>query len=174
MLRIPLSTINSLGFDFGGAVDQYINKLNEHREQTGIAAPAARHPLVERSVARVQYGIDDGKPDDFVRAFEIVDDTPTLEARKAVLANDVAMLALAAAHKVIPPLKVASWNFEVADAQAVKPSARTKAHIETIAQHDARQKRIEGINRHLAKLHSEIHDLTDETFHEWSPVPFPT
>jgi len=174
MLELTKSQIDALPFEFGGAVDKFIHDLEEHRKTTGEAAPIAPHPLVEAAVARVQYPVKAGKPDDFVRNFTILDDTLSLDDRKVMLANSLTQKANAAAKVVMPPLKQRLWEFEYLDASAIDPKKRNAGQKAVIAAHDVRIAKVQAIHRHLAKLHSEIHDLTDATIDGYKAAPFPT
>jgi hypothetical protein len=72
-LKLKKSQVDALPFDFEQAVRDFIAAKEAHRF-TGDAAPSA-DALVEAAVRRVQYPIEDEKPDDFVADYEIEDDT---------------------------------------------------------------------------------------------------
>lgn len=179
-LKIPLSTIRALPFDFGGEVDAYIKRLTEHRHTVGEAAPTAPHTLVEAAVARHQHPIEAKKPDDFLAHFEVVDDTPppppppTLDEKKQMLVREVNAEAEKARATIIPMLKAAHWENQYRDAMAVEQKKQTAAQKAIVSQHDMRLKKIDAINRHVAKQYSDIHDLTESTIADWKLEAFPT
>lgn len=70
----------SLGVDFLAALEQHRQAKLAHRfdkphQKTGVgsAAPMPIHPIMDNLLLRVRQG--DDKPDDFVPAFEIIDDS---------------------------------------------------------------------------------------------------
>lgn len=175
MMEILLSRIKALPFDFEGAVDAHIAALEAHRFTEGEAAPAPPHPLVEAAIGRKQYPVEDRRPDDFVRAYEVIDDTPpppTLEERKQALANEAMQGAAKARAVITPPLKANHWSHQLADALAVDEKKRTPEQHAAVLEHGERQKRLDAVHRHLAKLCSDIHDLDETTIETWKPDPF--
>lgn len=174
MIKIPLSRVKALPFDFDAAVRSYVDALNAHRYAVDEPAPATPHSLVGAVVSRVQHPIEDGKPDDFVAAYEIIDDTPPLETRKGALAHEVTVRAQAAMDAITPPLKKGLWSHLYADAASVPEEKRTAVHTAIVSQHLDRNKREQAVLRHLAEMHSQIHDLTESDIESWVPAPFPT
>lgn len=172
-LKINLSDVKALSFSFDGAVDAHINAMKAHQTTIGEAAPAA-HPLVEQAIRRVQYPIEARKPDDFVKDFQVIDDSPSLEERKTALAQAVHMRATTAIQTIMPPLKQRLREMQYHDALAVKIEDRSSAQKATIAEHQSRTSKISAVMRHLAQQESDIHDLTEDTIDDWKPAPFPT
>lgn len=171
-----LSHIKALPFDFESAVSAHIKALEAHRFTENEPAPAAPHPLVELAVARVQYPIEAGIPDTFVPAYRIVDDTPpppTLEERKEAMAAQLAAQAKSVIDGIVPPLKRRLWDFQYSEAATTTAALRTPDQKAFIVNHDARNERVYAVNRHLAQLHSDVHDLTETTIDRWTPAPFP-
>ncbi len=70
---------------FAAEVEDYRQRLLAHRFTVDVPAPMAASAMVEECIKRVQYPIEDQKPDDFVADYEIVDDLPSLDTRKAEL-----------------------------------------------------------------------------------------
>lgn len=173
MIDIPLSTINALPFDFDTSVGAYIKSLRDHQDTEGQPAPSA-HPLVVAAVERQQHPIEAGKPDDFVRAYRVIDDSPTLEQRKLALANEVTTEGDRRIMEVVPPLKSALWAMEHGEAAAVKVADRKPEHKAAISRFEQKSAKVQAIRRHVAQMHSDIHDLTAETIDGWKAAPFPT
>ena len=113
-IKLALSQVRALPFDFEAAVASHIKAKMEHRfAAIGESAPAAPHAWVGHAVKRVIVGED--KPDDFVPDFEIIDDTPpplTLDQKKQILSHQVMTARAEAAHKIVPLLKSRIWNIE--------------------------------------------------------------
>lgn len=174
MLELKLSQIKALPFDFEAAVAGYVAALEHHRYTENEPAPVVPHPLVEAAVTRKQYPVFTEKPDDFVKNYTVIDDTPSLEERKEILAHEAARLAGEAMKIITPPLKQNMWHYQFADIMRVIEEDRTPEQVAFLAEHDARELRKVAVHRHLAKLHSDIHDLTAETIDAWQPAPFPT
>jgi hypothetical protein len=199
-LKIALSFVKSLPFDFENEVASFVKAKQDHRSTTGEAAPSAPHRLVEDAVRRVPGSIAEQKPDDFVADYEIVDDTPppaappTLDQRKLTMAAELGVQANAAIAAIIPPLKQRLWDREharvLADMGKVKPQEnetveawRTRAievvkknspadHV-SFTEHEDRKKKVDAIIHHVAVCESQIHDLTEVDLDNWKPKPFP-
>lgn len=195
-LKIPLSHIKQLPFDFDAAVETYIKARKDHLSTTGQPAPMSPHALVEAAVRRVPGSIEEKRPDDFVADYEAIDDTPpepakpTLDQRKMVMAAQLGIAANEAIAKIIPPLKHRLWDRDHArvlgDMGKVKINEneamdawRARA-IETIRRnapadhasfvaHEDRKKKIEAIIHQVAMAESAIHDLSEEQLANWQP-----
>jgi hypothetical protein len=178
-MDINLSTIKALPFDFETEVKNFIQAKKDHQNTKDVMAPA-HHPLVEMAVRRVSNGVNER--DDFVADYTIVDDTPpppTLDEKKAMLADEVMRNANVLASQIIPPLKRKLFDFQISDAYAAisrakasgqEPSDADKA---TIAEHETRTAKIDAVYRHVAALESQIHDLTEDQIDVWQGAPFP-
>ncbi len=173
MLEIPLSQVKAMSIDFEAAVAAHIKALEEHRFTEGEPAPAVPHALVEAAVERKQYPVEDGRPDDFVPAYRIIDDSPTLEGRKVMLANEATAAASAAFSTITPPLKANHWHYQLTDVLGTEERRRTAEQNSFVMEHEAREKRKIAVHRHLSQLHSDIHDLNETTIDRWTPAPFP-
>lgn len=57
-LKIKLSHVKALPFNFDEAVTDYMGALVAHQKTVGEAAPVAPHVLVEHAVRRVQYPVE--------------------------------------------------------------------------------------------------------------------
>lgn len=113
-IRLVLSQVRALPFDFEAGVAAHIKAKMDHRFAViGEPAPAAAHPWIEHAVKRVNMG--EGQPDDFVPDYEIIDDTPpplTLDQKKQVLSHQVMMARAEVAHKIVPQLKARIWSIK--------------------------------------------------------------
>lgn len=122
--------------------------------------------------------VSSDQPDSFVANYKIVDDLPpppTLDERKAKLADDLTHQAQKIIDTLVPPLKRGFWDIQYSEAVTVDPpTLRTADQKATVERHEARNTKVRAVYRHLAQMHSAIHDLTDETFDGWSPSPWPT
>lgn len=176
MLEILLSQVKALPLDFEAAVAAHIKALEEHRFTEGEPAPAVPHLLVEAAIARKQYPIEAGRPDDFVPAYRIIDDTPpppTLEERKAALVHEALVMMHKALNDITPPLKAGLWSYQLADISKTDERQRTAEQNAFMMDHEVRQQKTEAAHRHLTQLHSDIDDLTETTIDRWTPAPFP-
>lgn len=177
-LKIALSQVKALPFDFEAGVQTYIAALVAHQSTVGEAAPTAPHSLVEHAVKRVQYGADSGRPDTFEADFEIEDDTPppppppTLDERKAQLAAEANTAAAAAVSQFYPPLRRRLVNMEANAARAVEEDKRTGEQKAAIARSDEINEKHAAIEWKLARAEAEIHDLTEETIDGWKVPDF--
>jgi hypothetical protein len=199
-MKIALSQVKALPFDFEAAVTAFIKAKKDHRSTEGVPAPSAPHPYIEAAVVRVPGSIEEHRADDFVADYEIIDDTPpavpppTLEQRKMALAVQVGVLANEAIAKVIPPLKQRLWDREHArvlgDIGKIKIQENEPMDVwrgralSTIKQtapadhasftaHEDRKRKVDAIIHQVALGESAIHDLTEETIEAWQPAPFP-
>jgi hypothetical protein len=172
-LQIALSHVKALPFDFEKEVAAFIKAKKDHQKTKGEAAPSPPHALVEAAVRRVPGSIEPPVADDFVADYAIIDDTPTLDQRKAAKAAEMAALAQAAIARFSPPLKRRLMDMDYRRALAVEEDKRSNSDKATIAAALDRGARTEAISYHLATLEAQIHDLTDVTIDDWSPAAFP-
>lgn len=159
-LQIAKSVIGDM--DYPAAVEAYRQALLAHRF-TGNAAPTA-HPLVEQAVRRIQYAIEDGKPDDFIADYEIVDDTPPPPGdveRKAVLVSKIMEAQRLAVDAVMPAGKLRLLTLQANDAKIL------------VSQFEAVQQKLAAIEYHGATLEAAIDDLTADQYDTWQMKPFP-
>lgn len=174
-LKVALSQVKALPFDFETEVKTYIAALVAHQSTIGEPAPSAPHSLVEHAVKRVQYGVDDGKPDTFVADYEIEDDTPpppTLDERKVRLAAEASTAAEGAVSQFYPPLRRRLVNMEANAARAVEEKKRTEDQKAAVVRVDSINEKYAAIQWKLARAEAEIHDLTEETIDSWKVPDF--
>jgi hypothetical protein len=175
-LKIQLSHIKALPFDFETAVADFIAAKKRHQTTEGEPAPSAPHQMVEAAVKRIPGSIDPPRADEFVADYEIVDDTPpppSLEARKSALAMQAQTAAQGAINKLRPPLKSRLLAIEFSRAMAIEEAKRAPSERATIAGYLDGNVRVEAITYHLAKIEASIHDLTDATIDDFDAPPFP-
>ncbi|MGM4992699.1 hypothetical protein [Tardiphaga sp. 841_E9_N1_2] len=174
--QISKSQVDGLPYNFTDEVEKYQQAMLAHRF-SGDAAPVAPG-IIEAAVRRVQHPIEDGKPDDFVIDFEIVDDTPpepvlTSADRRTKLMFQVQAAQADAAAKVISPARARLLSMDVSRIYTKAVEARTPADDAVMAQHAAVQARLNALTYHTATLEVEIEDLADDKLDSWQMTPFP-
>jgi hypothetical protein len=175
--QINKSEADALPFDFAEAVEAHRLALIEHR-QTGNATPTA-DPRVEAAVRRIIVPLEEGRPDDFVADFEIIDDTPpppeppTPADRRAQLLNKVQVAQAEAAAKVISPARARLLSMDVSRVYTKPADGRTPADDAIFAQHAAIQARLNALTYHTATLEVEIEELADDQLESWQMPAFP-
>jgi hypothetical protein len=149
------------GVNFAEVVEEHRQALLAHRF-TGDAAPAA-HSLIASAVRRVNQG--DGKPDDFVADFEVIDDTPPPPSDadlKAALLAKVRTAEAAAAMAVIGNGKLRLLMLEVQTIAAKPEGDATPEDREKLALLQSVMDRRAAIDRHGATLEAAIDDLAPD------------
>ncbi|WP_457488948.1 hypothetical protein [Tardiphaga sp. P5_C10] len=175
--KINKSEVDALPFAFAEAVEAHRLALIEHR-QTGNATPT-HDPRVEAAVRRVIVPLEEGRPDDFVTDYEIIDDTPpppappTPAERRAQLLSSVQKSQAEAAAKVVSPARARLLSMDVSRVYAKPVESRTPADDAIMAQHAAIQARFNALTYHTAKLEVEIEDLADDQLDSWQMTDFP-
>lgn len=160
-LRIPKSQLATLGYDFAAAVVEHKAALDAHRF-SGDARPRALQ-LVEDAIRREQYPVEEGKPDDFVIDYEIVDDTPpppTLAERKAKARADLLKEEQVAIDALIAPEKVRLAQMQYQRALAVVEAVRSDADKKLIEDWEVLMKRVDDIRFAYAQREASIADMT--------------
>lgn len=171
-LKVKLSDIEALGFDFAAAIKEHIKALQAHQMEVDTAAPTA-HPLVERAIFRARAP---GQPDTFVPNYEVIDDTPpkpTLEERKDQLERSVHDGSHAAIRNLMPARKYLLLNVVAQQAYGVEPAARTPQQKIAIVAKEQYDAAVAAVHRHVAGQLFDIEDLTEETVDGWLMTPFP-
>jgi hypothetical protein len=161
-LKLKKSQVDALPFDFEQAVRDFIAAKEAHRF-TGDAAPSA-DVLVERAVRRVQYPIEDEKPDDFVANYEIEDDAPpppTLAERKQAMIMESRLAEQAAIETLIPAGKRRLMDMDYRRALAVPEDQRSPAQQRVISDRAALDAQIEAISYAAAQREAEIEDIAE-------------
>jgi hypothetical protein len=169
-LKLTKSQVDSLPFDFEQAVRDFIAAKEAHRF-TGDTAPTA-DPLVEAAVARIQYPIDAGKPDDFVADYEIEVDTPppepepepaplTLEQRKQTLVAESRQAEQAAIAALMPEGKRRLLGMDYQMAMAVPEADRSPDQLSAIARYEALAAQDRDIRYAAARREAEIDDIAE-------------
>lgn len=177
--QILLSLIQALGYTpetFSAAVEDYRQARVAHSKTIGMPAPTPKIPGLEICIVRTPANADE--EESFASAYEIVDDLPpppkppTLDEKKMTHASAAHALFQKAINDAIPPLKRRLWAMTYQDIMQKPEADRTDADKVAQRQHEARAKYERDAQRHLARLESEIHDLTDDTVDGWKPEPF--
>lgn len=178
--QIPLSQIADADA-FRKRVTAFRQAKIEHQRTIDVPAPQEHH-LVEAVVRRVPHphggpgGGGEGAtaPDDYViDDYEIVDDRPSLRARKDALIHQVAEAERALMIAAMAPGKRRLAGLRVQDIYQKPQAERSDADRQFLAETQARLNREAAIGRHAAELQAAIEDLTEETIGAWQPVPFP-
>lgn len=184
--RIPLTALKGLPFDFEQAVKDFVQAKKDHLLTEGVPAPAAPHHMVEAAVRRIPGSVTfvKGVPvpgsqqmDDFVADYQIVDDTPpapTLEERKSVVAAKINSEATGLRNQINPPLKVKLLSIQYHEALDAELAGKaTTSDHEVLQAWEDRQQKLKAIDRHVAKLESQLHDLPADMVDLWKWAPFP-
>lgn len=172
--QIAKSVVDRLPYNFADEVEKHRQALLAHRF-TGDAAPTAP-AIIERAVTRVQQ---EDLPDDFVVAFEVIDDTPpppvppTPAELRSRLIGTVRTLEMEASAKVIGPGKARLLNMEVAPIYAKTKTKRTEADKAKLAEMEDVQRRLRAVQLHAAQVEAQIDDLPDDQIEGWQVPAFP-
>jgi hypothetical protein len=163
-LTLLKSQIDALPYNFDEEVGKFIAAKEAHRFEGGHAP--SLHSLVESAVKRVQYPIEAKKPDDFVRDYEIIDDTPpprikTVDEKRQDALNASRQQENAEIEAISPVFgrRLAELRFQ--DANITPPDERTPEQIETIAAFTDLQKKIRAIQMAGAVREAAIADMTE-------------
>jgi hypothetical protein len=166
--QIPLSQIDNAE-EFRKRVAAFRQAKLDHHATIGEPAPR-EHELVEAAVRRVPRG---DAADDYAIDYEIVDDRPSLRARKDALIHEVSRQEHALLVASMPPGKRRLDGLHADDLLRKPQAERSAAERKFLGDRDARHAREEAIARHAAQLMSDIEDLTEQTIGAWKPAPFP-
>lgn len=107
-------------------------------------------------------------------AYEIVDDRPSLRARKDALIHQVAEQERALMVGSMAPGKRRLADLRAHEIQQKPEAERSDADREFLADTQARLECEQKIGRHAAELQAAIEDLTERTIEAWQPTPFPS
>ena len=168
-VRIPQSQLAGLGFDLVEAIEAFRQAKLAHRFTEGVPAPTAP-AIVEDCIRRVQV---DGKPDDYVADYEIVDDTPPLRARKDMLIAQVTRREAERLAEIVPLGKRRLMNMRASDALSKEDKDRTEEEKAFLAAREPLVAEWQKVERFAAELHADIEDLTEETIAAWKMPEFP-
>lgn len=165
VIRIPSSLVGDPDA-FKREVEAHRADLVAHRAgKPGIAAPV-HYDLIEALILRVPRG--DPLPDDFrVMPYEIFDDGPTLDERKAQLSQALSAALAATINTILSPARAALLNLDMTEALGVPEEMRTPGQLGAIAAYVAFQSRVAEINRNAAVAALEIEELTAEKVETW-------
>jgi len=161
-LSLLKSQVDLLPFDFEQAVKDFIASKNEHRFSGG-PAPVA-NGLIEGAVRRIQYPVEDQKPDEFVADYEIVDDTPpgpTLAERKTEAINASRLREADEIAAIVPPGKFRLMEMDAQRAYRTPEAERTPEQIKTIADRVALDAQFEQVHYDGAVREAEIDGWTE-------------
>jgi hypothetical protein len=166
--QIPFSQIGDADA-FKQRVEAFRQAKLDHHATVGEPAPR-EHELVEATIRRVPRG---DAADDYAIDYEIVDDRPSLRARKDALIHDVTQQEHALLMASMPSGKRRLDGLKAGDVLRKPEAERSDAERIFLADRDARQAWEDAIQRHAAQLMSDIEDLTEATIGAWKPAPFP-
>jgi len=154
------SQIDALPFRFEEELERHIKAMEGHRfAEVGIAAPFS-HPMIHAAIRRVQYPVNENKPDDFVADYEIIDDAPPLWERKKALVELVERHEEEIANRIWPlPLR----RMDMMDLEDLQLETNlTQAEKERKAEIEVKSMRLEALKRKAAHVIATI-DVLDET-----------
>lgn len=161
-LKLKKSQVDNLPFNLEQAVADFITAKELHRF-TGNAAPTA-DGLVEQAVKRVQYPIEEKKPDDFVADYEIEDDTPpspTLAERKATMISESRQQEQNDIAALMPAGKVRLLQMNAHRAMQVPEKDRSLEQLNFIEQLNGINKRVADIQYAAAQREAAIEDISE-------------
>lgn len=168
--QIPLSQIGDADA-FKKRVEAFRQAKIDHQKTLDVPAPQEHH-LVEAVVRRMPRS---NAPDDYViDDYEIVDDRPSLRARKDGLIHQVAEAERELMIAAMAPGKRRLAGLRAQDIYQKPQAERSDADKQFLAETQARLNREAAIGRHAAELQAAIEDLTEETIGSWQPPPFPS
>jgi len=179
-LQIPLSQVGDADA-FKKRVEAFRQAKIDHQKTVDVPAPQEHH-LVEAVVRRVPHPSPqpgEGRepasvPDDYViEDYEIVDDRPSLRARKDALIHQVAEAERELMIAAMAPGKRRLAGLRAQEIYQRPEAERSNADKQFLAQMQARLAREAAIGRHAAELQAAIEDLTEDTIGAWQPAPFP-
>jgi hypothetical protein len=137
----------------------------------GAADFAARSAATDQGPG--DRAMQENAADDYAIDYEIVDDRPSLRARKDALIHEVTLKEHALLTASMPPGKRRLDGLKAGDLLRTPQAERSEAERQFLAERDARHAREDAIQRHAAQLMSDIEDLTEATIGAWQPAPFP-
>jgi hypothetical protein len=105
--------------------------------------------------------------------YEIVDDRPSLRARKDALIHQVSEQERALMIASMPPGKRRLAGLRAHAIYQTPEADRSDADKQFLAETQVRLEREQNIGRHAAEQMAAIEDLTDETIDTFTPAPFP-
>jgi hypothetical protein len=177
--KVSLSQLQALGYTietFTEAVESYRQARVDHSQTLGQPAPTAKYHGIEQCVMRIPPDAENDEK--FEASFEIVNDLPpppqppTLQDKKTAHVAAAHALFEKVINDAIPILKRRSWSLAYMDINSKPEEERTADEKVFHRQHEGRIKFEQTAQRHLGKLESQIHDLTDTTVDAWKPEPF--
>ncbi len=167
--QIPLSQIGDADV-FKKRVEAFRQAKIDHQRTIDVPAPQEHH-LVEAVVRRVPQR---NAPDDYaIDDYEIVDDGPSLRARKDALIHQVAEAERELMIAAMAPGKRRLAGLRAQEIYQKPQAERSEADKQFLAATQARLNREAAIGRHAAELQAAIEDLTEDTIGAWQPAPFP-
>jgi hypothetical protein len=188
--QIPLSQIGDADA-FKQRVEAFRQAKIDHHKTLDVPAPQEHH-LVEAVVRRVPRPHPNPVPqagDGVARSaggegqcdadgyeiidYEIVDDRPSLRARKDALIHQVAEQERELMIAAMAPGKRRLAGLRAQEIYQKPPAERSDADNQFLAATQARLVREAAIGRHAAELQAAIEDLTEQTIGAWQPAPFP-
>lgn len=175
-IKVSLLQIQGLGHTaetFSTLVEEHRQALIVHGKSIGVPAPIPKIYGLEACIVRT--AATDEHEESFVSDFEIVDDLPpppTLDEKKMVHVRTTHELFNKAISDAFPQLKRRLWGLTYEDIVEKPTAARSDSERLFQRQHEARLKYEKDAYRHLARLESEIDDLTSDTVDGWKPEPF--
>lgn len=172
-MKLSLSQLKSLGYSeesFAEAMEGFRKALEDHRfTKNGEPRPTPPHHWMEDCIKRIQFPANQQKPDDFVLDFEIVDDSPGLAERKAMLRAQIDKLEGDAVNAILSPGKLRLMQMDVNDALAKPDESRSPGDKAVLSAYTRYQDECRSIARRAALAIIEIDDLTDQTIDGFVP-----
>jgi hypothetical protein len=184
--QIPLSQIGDAE-TFKQRVVAFRQARIDHQKTVDVPAPQEHH-LVEAAVRRLSRYQETGSgdqadllipdtrylmPDEYVIDYEIIDDRPSLRARKNALIAQISEQERALMEASMAPGRRRLAGLRAHEIRQKPEVERSGADKRFLAETQARLDREAATGRHAAEQMAAIEDLTDQTIGDWQPAPFP-
>lgn len=175
---MPYQVKASEAVEFGEAVQKHIAALTAHtKEKRNTPRPTA--PIeVEMAVKRVQFPIEDKKPDAFEPDYTVIEDplpaplNLTLEDKKIMLQSKLGMAEEEAKRAVLPPRKMRLLTLAATEAFQKPEDQRSTSEVAIIDTWNTVNAKWRKISLIAAKAESDIEDLTEGNILTWEVPVF--
>lgn len=160
-LRLLKSQIDALDFNYAEAVETFRQAKLAHRFTVDVPAPTAP-AIVEQAVQRIP---SEGAPDDYVTAYEIIDDTPpppSVEELRTALINRARQDEMNEVNAIMSPGRRRLLDIEYQEAMSKLPEQQGPKDVAAISLFAEFQAKAKEIGRASIVRQIEIEDMGEE------------